>query len=183
MVLKILNPKNNPNNDIYININTELKPALIEQSKSFFSPSRDIASTANTTTAANSSEKCINLEGCPMYLQSFLAFESNLNTISKVPINTSILILNGENDTQTPVQGALLLQQKLTEINHPDHFLISYPNLGHDFYPSSQWQTQQGPIPSYVLANLYSWLESHSGFTHTPTFMPSSNSYSSSFYY
>ena len=175
---KILNPKNNPNNDIYININTELKPALIEQSKSFFSPSRDIASsTANTTTAANSSEKCINLEGCPMYLQSFLAFESNLNTITKVPTNTSILILNGENDTQTPVQGALLLQQRLTDINHPDHFLISYPNLGHDFYPSSQWQTQQGPIPSYVLADLYSWLESHSGFTRTPpTSMPSSYS-------
>ena len=180
---KILNPKNNPNNDTYINISTELKPALIEQSKSFFSPSKDIASTASTanTTTANSSEKCINLEGCPMYLQSFLAFDSNLNTISKVPINTSILILNGENDTLTPAQGALLLQQKLTEINHPDHFLISYPNLGHDFYPSSQWQTQQGPIPSYVLADLYSWLESHSGFTRTPTSTPSSYSSLSDF--
>ena len=21
-----------------------------------------------------------------------------------------------------------------------------YPNLGHEFYPSTQWQTQQGPI-------------------------------------
>jgi dipeptidyl aminopeptidase/acylaminoacyl peptidase len=76
-----------------------------------------------------------------MYSQSFLALEPNLNTISKVPTNTSILILNGENDTQTPVQGALLLQQKLTEINHPDHILITYPNLGHEFYPSFQWQT------------------------------------------
>jgi hypothetical protein len=26
------------------------------------------------------------------------------------------LILNGENDTQTPVQGPLLLQQKLTQL-------------------------------------------------------------------
>jgi dipeptidyl aminopeptidase/acylaminoacyl peptidase len=90
--------------------------------------------------------------------------------------------MNGENDTQTPVHGALLLQQKLTEINHPDHVLITYPNLGHEFYPSSQWQTEHGPIPPYVLADLYSWLESHSGFTHTLSVMPSSySSHSSSF--
>ena len=91
--------------------------------------------------------------------------EPNLSTISKVPSNTSILILNGENDTQTPVKGAMLLQQKLAEINHPDHILITYPNLGHDFYPSTQWQTQQGPIQQYVLRDLYSWLEVHSKFT------------------
>ena len=183
---KILNPKDNPNNDTYINIDTELKPALIEQAKSFFSTSRIVGtttttSTANTTTAAPS-EKCINLEGCPMYLQSFLGLEPNLNTISKVPTNTTILILNGENDTQTPVQWAFSVQQKLTQINHPDHILITYPNLGHEFYPSSQWQTQQGPIQQYVLADIYSLLESHSGLTHTrtPTSMPSSYSSSNS---
>jgi uncharacterized protein len=169
---RILNQKDNPNSDSYININTELKPALVEQAKSFFSPSRQMMG-ATTTTA---SEKCVNLEGCPLYSKSFLALEPNLNTVSKVPSNTSILILNGENDTQTPVQGAFLLQQKLTEINHRDHVLITYPNLGHDFYPSSQWQTQQGPIPQYVLADLYSWFESHSGFTRIPTSMPSSYS-------
>ncbi len=53
--------------------------------------------------------------------------------------STGILMLNGENDSQTPVQQAFLLQQRLTEVNHPDHTLITYPNLGHVFYPSSQW--------------------------------------------
>lgn len=89
-----------------------------------------------------------------MYSKSFLGFEPNLDTISKVPPNISILIINGENDTQTPVQKALLLQQKLTEINHPDHILITYPNLGHEFYPSSQWHTQHGTIEQYILADL-----------------------------
>jgi hypothetical protein len=80
------------------------------------------------------------------------------------------LLLNGENDTDTPVQQAFLLQQRLTEVNHPDHTLITYPNLGHDFYPSSKWSTAPGPIQRYVLADLYSWLEAHSGFTnHTAT--------------
>jgi hypothetical protein len=152
----------------------ELKPALVEQAKSFFSPSRQMMGAATTA-----SEKCMNLEGCPIYSKSFLASEPNLSTVSKVPSNTSILILNGENETQTPVQGAFLLQRKLTEINHRDHVLITYPNLGHVFYPSSQWQKQQGPIPQYVLADLYSWFESHSGFTRIPSSMPSSYSSSS----
>jgi hypothetical protein len=109
---KLLKPEYIPNKDTYININTELRPALIERSKSFFSPSSSLS---------ESSGKCTNLECCPSYQSSFLALEPNLSTISKVPSNTSILILNGENDTETPVYGAFLLQQKLTEINHPDH--------------------------------------------------------------
>jgi uncharacterized protein len=172
---KLLKPEYNPNKDTYININTELRPALIERAKSFFSTSSSASSALS-----ESSGKCTNLEGCPLYQSSFLALEPNLSTISKVPSNTSILIFNGENDTQTPVYGAFLLQQKLTEINHPDHTLITYPDLGHDFYPSSQWITSQGPIPQYVLADLYSWLEAHSGFTRSPSPSIFSSSNSSS---
>ena len=38
-----------------------------------------------------------------------------------------MLLLKGENDSQTSVQQAFLLQQRLTEVNHPDHTLITYP--------------------------------------------------------
>jgi uncharacterized protein len=55
------------------------------------------------------------------------------------------------------------LQQKLTDVGHPDHTLITYPNLGHVFYLSSQWWTGIGPIQQYVLADLYVWLAAHSG--------------------
>jgi hypothetical protein len=65
------------------------------------------------------------------------------------------------------------MQQRLTDVNHPDHTLITYPDLGHAFYPSSQWQISLGPIPQYVLRDLYSWLESHSGFTPITTSIPS----------
>ena len=80
---------------------------------------------------------------------------------------TSILILQGENDTQTPLQQAFVLQQILIDNRHPDHSLITYPNLGHLFYPSFEWLTSIGP--AYVLADLYSWLEAHSGFTRSAT--------------
>ena len=90
-----------------------------------------------------------------------------LSIIGNVSKSTGILILNGENDSQTPVQQAFLLQQRLTEVNHPDHTLITYPNLGHLFYPSSQWSTGIGPIQQYVLSDIYAWLEAHSGLSHT----------------
>ena len=32
--------------------------------------------------------------------------------------------------------------------------MITYPNLGHAFYPSSQWSTGIGSIQQYVLADL-----------------------------
>ena len=156
---RILNQKDNPNNDSYININTELKPALVEQAKSFFSPSKKPVA---TTTA---SEKCVNLEGCPLYSKSFLALEPNLNTISKYPQTRALLYSMEKTIRRLQFKEPFCCSKKLTEINHRDHVLITYPNLGHDFYPSSQWQTQQGPIPQYVLADLYSWFESHSGFT------------------
>jgi len=161
----------NPNNDAYINIETELKPVLIKLWKLFpWPPPSPLYS------PSESSSRCMSLEGCPIWLNSSIAFEPNLNTIGKVPSNASILILNGENDTQTPVEGAFLLQQKLTEINHPDHTLITYPDLGHEFYPSSQWLSQHGPIQQYVLADLYSWLEAHSGFTHSTALSSHSSS-------
>ena len=81
-------------------------------------------------------------------------------------------MLNGENDSQTPVQQAFLLQQRLTDVKHPDHTLITYPNLGHIFYPSSQWSTGVGLFEPYVLADIYAWLEAHSGLSNsniTPT--------------
>ena len=97
------------------------------------------------------------------YSNSFLSIEPNLNTIGSVPTNTTILFLNGEHDTQTPVEGALFIAAKAYTVKSSDHTLITYPNLGHEFHPSSQRFTQNGPVPEYVLADLYSWLESRSG--------------------
>jgi alpha-beta hydrolase superfamily lysophospholipase len=154
-----LHPEYNIDNDTFISINDELKPKLVENF--------ELASVVTP------GEKCTEIAGCPIWLRSEYALEPTLNIIGKVPSDTNILILQGENDTQTTIQQAFLLQQRLTEVKHPDHSLITYPNLGHLFYPSSQWLTGLGPIQEYVLADLYSWLEAHSGFTQSPS--PSSS--------
>ena len=140
------NTKYNTTSDVSISISNELKSLLAEEYESI--------------SVVTPGEKCAtNL--CPIWIQSHRALEPTLSIIGNVSSDTSILILNGENDTQTPLEGVFLLQQRLTELNHPDHTLITYPNLGHAFYPSSQWLTALGPIPEYVLADLYSWLEAH----------------------
>lgn len=143
---------NNTIEDGKISIDKQLKPLLI---KSY-----------ENVTAFNLS-KCNNLEGCPVWYRSHFNLIPTLSIIGNVSKSTGILILNGENDSETPVQQAFLLQQRLTDVNHPDHTLITYPNLGHVFYPSSQWSRGAGVgIEPYVLADLYSWLEAHSGLSH-----------------
>ena len=139
-----LNPQYNINNDTSISINDELKPRLLDRLKSL--------------SVVTPGEKCGGLKTCPIWLTSHFSSIPNLDIISKVPSKTSILILQGKNDTDTPIQQAYLLQQKLTELRHPDHTLITYPDLGHLFYPSSQWLTGIGPIQEYVLQDLFGWL-------------------------
>jgi dienelactone hydrolase len=133
-----------------VNIDKELRPLLVNAFKSL---------------APFPTGKCTSLEPCRTWVKSVFALQPNLSVIGNLS-STNILILNGENDSQTPVQQALLLQQRLTELNHPDHTLITYPGLGHAFSPSSQWSTALGPIQQNVLSDLYEWLEAHSGFSH-----------------
>jgi hypothetical protein len=131
----------------YIDIDKQLKPSLIKGYENI--------------TAFNLL-KCNTMGVCPILWKSLSDMPTNLSVIGNVSNSTGILILNGENDAQTPVQQAFLLHQRLDEVNHTDHTLITYPELGHVFYPSSKWQTGIGPIQPNVLADLYSWLESRS---------------------
>lgn len=92
------------------------------------------------------------------WLQSYFALNDTIDFIADIP--ASILILNGENDTQVPVENALLLEQKLMQEGHPDHTLITYPGLGHSFYPSQNWIQPLGPMGENVLADMHAWLTS-----------------------
>jgi hypothetical protein len=139
-----------PNDHRYININAELKPLLESRLENAFE-----------------APKCDRTElPCPIYLKSILGLKPTLSIIGNVSSSIGILMLHGQNDSGVRVQQAFLLQQQLTELNHPDHTLITYPDLGHVLYPSSEWVTSFGSIPEYVLADLYAWLEAHSGLTH-----------------
>src|SRR5215212_358553 len=144
-----LNSKYDTNKDVHINIDNELKPALVRVFENDTSPN-----------ASQLSAKCLDIYGCPSYGKSFSALGSVNSMIGNVTSNTGILILVGKNDSQTPADQALLLQQRLTEVNHPDHLIIVYPGLGHSFAPSNQWITSHGQMEEYVFQDMFEWLTS-----------------------
>ena len=129
-----------------ISIENQIRPILIE---SFINDTE------------NESTLCIK-NACPKWWQSHSRLLPTLDVIGNVSSSIDILLLVGENDSQTPIQQALLLNQKLDEKGHRSHELKTYPNLGHVFYPSSKWDTSFGPIQPNVLEDLYSWLKSRS---------------------
>ena len=102
-------------------------------------------------------------EGCPKWMKSHPNSERTLSIMGNISSDIGILILQGENDSATPLEQGLLLQQMLTEVNHPDHLLITYPDLGHSLSISSKWISQSGPLEEYVLRDIFEWLSSRSG--------------------
>lgn len=142
--------------DGYMSINDELKPRLIAQAKAL--------------STIIPGQKCTSTAGCPIWLNSQYALQPNVDIIGNVPHSISILIQQGDNDIATPLQQAFLLHQALIDKKHPDHTLITYPGLGHGFNRQSEWYPVLEGVQPYVLADLYSWLAAHSGFTTTSTF-------------
>jgi uncharacterized protein len=139
---------NNSSTDIFIDIDRQVKPLLEKELEQF--------------TKADVNARCDNPEGCPVWFNSVAKLENNVNVIGNLSKSISVLMLNGENDPLTPVQQSFLLEQRLTEADHPDHTLITYPGLGHTFAISPQWSTGLGPVKQYVLSDLHGWLSDHS---------------------
>jgi uncharacterized protein len=128
----------------FIDIERQVKPLLEKALEEF--------------TNADVNARCDNPEGCPVWFNSAVNLEPNLSVIGNLSKSTSVLLLNGENDPLTPVQQSFLLEQRLTEVDHPDHNLITYPGLGHTFAVSPQWSTGLGPVEQNVLSDLHRWL-------------------------
>jgi pimeloyl-ACP methyl ester carboxylesterase len=128
-------PHWNPDGDEYMNIEEEFESFLIRLID-------------YTMTAEYAGSKLV---------QSQLALKSTMDTIGNVP--SSVLILHGVNDILTPLEDALLLEQRMTENGHPDHTLVTYQGLGHYFYPEDYWGIAMGPMEDYVLRDLEAWLK------------------------
>ncbi len=104
------NANNSSSKQNYISIDKDLKPLLVKRIVSL--------------PAKNAS---CDIEGCPTWWRSHFSLDTTLGMIGNVSSSTGILILQGENDTKTPVQQAFLLQHTLTEVKQivlPDVVLI-----------------------------------------------------------
>lgn len=91
--------RNNTNADL-INIENQLRPALVRVYENETSPNASLLSA-----------KCNDIFGCPSYGKSFSVLGSVNSMIGNVSSNIGILILVGKNDSQTPLEQASILQQ------------------------------------------------------------------------
>ena len=146
-----------------ISIENDPKPALIAAYKNVTLPMDSALSAKCLDVQYGYFEWNSGLEGCPKWMRSHSDLESTLSMIGNVSSGIGVLILQGENDSATPLEQGLLLQQRLMEVNHPDHLIITYPNLGHSLSLSSKWISQSGPMTEYVLKDMFEWLSSRSG--------------------
>ena len=146
-----------------ISIENDLKPALIAAYNNVTFPTDSSLSAKCLDVQYGYFEWNSGLEGCPKWMRSHSDLQSTLSMIGNVSSGIGVLILQGENDSATPLEQGLLLQQRLMEVNHPDHLIITYPNLGHSLSFSSKWISQSGPMAEYVLKDMFEWLSSRSG--------------------
>jgi uncharacterized protein len=96
--------------------------------------------------------------GCPPMMRSMAELD-NLSVIGNLS-SSSILIIQGGHDLGQPPAQAFMLEQKLLDLNHPDHTIIVYPGHGHLLtnIGEDSWIEVPGPLPDYILEDIYSWL-------------------------
>ena len=93
----------------------------------------------------------------------FLADWQQNGSVTSVlsPYKKPVLMLHGEADIQTTVQGARDADAALAKAGNPDHKLITYPGLGHTFYPAQGLIQPLGPLQDQVLKDMGDWLAAH----------------------
>jgi pimeloyl-ACP methyl ester carboxylesterase len=96
--------------------------------------------------------------GCPPMMRSIAELD-NLSVIGNLS-SSSILIIQGGRDLGQPPAQAFMLEQKLLDLNHPDHTIIVYPGHGHllTHIGEDSWIEVIGPLPDYILQDIYNWL-------------------------
>jgi acetyl esterase/lipase len=71
------------------------------------------------------------------------------------------LLLNGENDLQTPARAALVADAALAAAGNPDHKIVIYPGMAHTMNITPKFTPEFGEPDRQVVAEIQRWLRSH----------------------
>ncbi len=71
------------------------------------------------------------------------------------------LLLNGENDLQTPARAALAADAAVAAAGNRDHTIIIYPGMAHTMNVTRKFVPQFGEPDRKVVADIRAWLRSH----------------------
>ena len=71
------------------------------------------------------------------------------------------LMLNGENDLQTPARVALVADAAVGAAGNKDHKIVIYPGMAHTMNITTKFQPEFGPPDRQVVSDIRTWLRSH----------------------
>jgi acetyl esterase/lipase len=71
------------------------------------------------------------------------------------------LMLNGENDIQTPARAAIVADAAVAAAGNSDHKLVIYPGMSHTMNITGKFNPEFGEPDPQVITEIQSWLKSH----------------------
>jgi fermentation-respiration switch protein FrsA (DUF1100 family) len=71
------------------------------------------------------------------------------------------LMLNGENDLQTPARAALVADAAVAAAGNKDHKIVIYPGMAHTMNITPKFFPEFGEPDHQVVTEIRSWLRSH----------------------
>ena len=71
------------------------------------------------------------------------------------------LLLNGENDLQTPARAALVADAALAAAGNRDHKIVIYPGMAHTMNITPRFTPEFGEPDRQVVTDIRTWLRSH----------------------
>jgi alpha-beta hydrolase superfamily lysophospholipase len=71
------------------------------------------------------------------------------------------LLLNGENDLQTPARAAIVADAAVAAAGNRDHRLVLYPGMAHTMNITPRFHPEFGEPDRQVVTEIQGWLKAH----------------------
>jgi pimeloyl-ACP methyl ester carboxylesterase len=104
-----------------------------------------------------------NVPGLDQPLVDYLNDIARFPTVSEALPRFSgpTLMLNGENDLQTPARAALVADAAVGAAGNPDHTIVIYPGMAHTMNITAKFTPEFGEPDAQVVTEIQGWLKAH----------------------
>ncbi|WP_067497360.1 alpha/beta fold hydrolase [Actinoplanes sp. TFC3] len=113
--------------------------------------------------AATGIDQYPNVPGLEPYVVNYAIDLGRFPTVTQaLPKFTGpTLLLNGENDVQTPARAALAADAAVAAAGNKDHKIVIYPGMAHTMNITPKFTPAFGEPDKQVITEIQSWLKSH----------------------
>jgi acetyl esterase/lipase len=104
-----------------------------------------------------------NVPGLDRPLVDYLNDIARFPTVSEAlpEFSGPTLMLNGENDLQTPARAALVADAAVAASGNPDHKIVIYPGMAHTMNITPKFSPEFGEPDRQVVTEIRNWLATH----------------------